>query len=60
MSNLFLLLLGIFGGIALLVFVLERVAKPMDPEQAQRLSRWIVPLVGLSPVLATLKYFLQG
>ena len=59
MSNLFFLLLCIFGGIALLVLVLERVAKPMEPEQAQRLSRWIVPLVGVSLALAALKYFMQ-
>ena len=60
MNNLFLLLLAIFGGIALISFVLERVARPMEPEQVQRLSRWIYPLVGLSLVLAALRYFLQG
>lgn len=58
MSNLLLLLLAIFGGLALLSFVLERIAKPMEPEKVQQLSRWIYPLVGLSLVLATLRYFL--
>lgn len=60
MSDLLLILVGIFGGIALLSFVLERIAKPMEPEQMQRISRWIYPLVGLSIVLAGLRYYLQG
>ncbi|PLW70341.1 hypothetical protein [Pseudohalioglobus lutimaris] len=60
MSNLLLLLAGIFGGLALLSFILERIAKPMEPEQMQRVSRWIYPLVGLSLVLAGLRYYLQG
>ena len=60
MNNLIMLLLAIFGGIALISFVLERVARPMEPEQVQRVSRWIYPLVGLSLVLAALRYFLQG
>lgn len=60
MSNLLLILVAIFGGIALLSFILERIAKPMEPEQVQRISRWIYPLVGLSLVLAALRYYLQG
>jgi heme/copper-type cytochrome/quinol oxidase subunit 1 len=59
-NNLLLLLLFIFGGIALIVFVLERFARPMEPEQVQRISRWIYPLVGLSLVLAVLRYYFQG
>ena len=60
MTNLFLLLLAIFGGIALLSIVLQRFASPMEPERVQRISRWIYPLVGLSLVLAMARYFLQG
>ena len=60
MNNLLLLLLFIFGGIAVLAFILERIAKPMEPERALRVSRWIYPLVGLLLVLSALKYFLQG
>ena len=60
MSNLLLLLAGIVGGLAVLSFILERIAKPMEPEQMQRVSRWIYPLVGLSLVLAGLRYYLQG
>ena len=58
MNNLILLLLAIFGGLALISFVLERIARPMEPEKVQRLSRWIYPLVGLSLVLAILRYYL--
>lgn len=60
MTNLFLLLLAIFGGIALLSIVLQRFASPMEPERVQRISRWIYPLVGLALVLAMARYFLQG
>jgi uncharacterized membrane protein len=60
MNNLLLLLLAIFGGLAVISFVLERIARPMEPEKVQRLSRWIYPLVGLSLVLASLRYFLMG
>jgi uncharacterized membrane protein len=60
MSDLLLILVAIFGGVALLSFILERIAKPMEPEQVQRISRWIYPLVGLSLVLAALRYYLQG
>lgn len=60
MNNLILLLLAIFGGIALISFVLERIAKPMEPEQVRRISRWIYPLVGLALVLSVLRYFLLG
>jgi len=59
-DNLLLLLLFIFGGIALLSFVLERFASPADPERVQQLSRWIYPLVGLLLVLSAARYFFQG
>jgi hypothetical protein len=57
MSTLVLLLLGIFGGVALMVVLGERFAKPASPEQMARLSRWIYPLVGLSILLALLDYY---
>ncbi|EEB80574.1 MAG: hypothetical protein P8L70_12610 [Halioglobus sp.] len=60
MTNLFLLLLAIFGGIAVLSLVLQRFASPMEPDKVNRISRWIYPLVGLALVLATARYFLQG
>jgi heme/copper-type cytochrome/quinol oxidase subunit 1 len=60
MTNLFLLLLAIFGDIAVLSLVLQRFASPMEPDKVNRISRWIYPLVGLALVLATARYFLQG
>ena len=60
MTNLFLVLLAIFGGLALLSNILQRFASPMEPERVQRISRWIYPLAGLALVLASARYFLQG
>ncbi|GHD26177.1 hypothetical protein [Parahalioglobus pacificus] len=58
MTNLFVLLLMIFGGVALMVFFGERFAKPANPEKLARLQRWLLPLVGLMLVLSTLNYYL--
>lgn len=58
MTNLVMILLFIFGGLALMAFVLERFVKPMEPEKVARLSRWIMPLVGLMLVLSLFKYYL--
>ncbi len=58
MSNLFILLALIFGGVALMVILGERFARPADPEQAARLSRWLWPLVGLMLLLSLLDYYL--
>ena len=57
MNTLFLLLLFIFGGVALLVVLGERFAKPADSEGMRRLQRWIIPLVGLMLVLSLAKYY---
>lgn len=57
MSNLLLVLLGIFAGVALMVVVLERFASPMEPERLRRLQRWILPLVGLMLVLSLIDYY---
>ena len=57
MNTLFILLLFIFGGVALMVVLGERFAKPLEPEKARQLSRWIMPLVALSIVLAMLNYY---
>jgi cadmium resistance protein CadD (predicted permease) len=58
MGNLLLLILLIFVGVALMVVLGERFAKPADPEQMRKLQRWIYPLVGLSLVLSLLNYYL--
>ncbi|WP_187276355.1 hypothetical protein [Parahaliea maris] len=58
MNNLFLVLLLIFGGVALMVVLGERFAAPASPEKMARLRRWLVPLVGLMLVLSLVNYYL--
>lgn len=57
MSTLLLLLLAIFGGVALMVLLGQRFAKPADPEQMRRLQRWLMPLVGLMLVLSLVQFY---
>ncbi len=58
MNNLVMVLLLIFGGVALMVVLGERFAKPADPERVRQLSRWLIPLVGLMLVLSVANYYL--
>ncbi len=58
MNNLVMVLLLIFGGVALMVVLGERFAKPADPERVRQLSRWLIPLVGLMLVLSVGNYYL--
>ena len=58
MNNLLFLLLLIFGGVALMVVLGERFAKPADPERMNQLRRWLIPLVGLSLVLSLINYYI--
>ena len=57
MNSLLLILLFIFGGVALMVVLGEKFAKPMEPEKLQRISRWIIPLVALSIVIQMFRYW---
>lgn len=57
MNNLLLLLLFIFGGVALMVVLGERFAKPMEPEKVAKLSRWIIPLVAVAIIVQMINYF---
>jgi len=57
MNNLFLILLLVFGGVALMVVLGERFAKPADPARMQQLRRWLIPLVGLMLVLSLVDYY---
>ena len=57
MNNVLLILLFIFGGVALMVVLGERFAKPADPQRMQQLRRWVMPLVGLMLVLSLLRYY---
>jgi cadmium resistance protein CadD (predicted permease) len=60
MDNLLVILVVIFSGVALMVVLGERFAKPTDPEKMQKLQRWILPLVGLSLVLSLGRYYWPG
>jgi uncharacterized membrane protein YfcA len=57
-NDLLVLLLLIFAGVALMVVLGERFAKPIEPERMRRLSRWIYPLVGLMLVLSLVRFYL--
>lgn len=58
MNNLLMLLLFIFGSVALMVFLGERYAKPADSERMARMRRWLVPLVGVMLLLSLLDFYL--
>ncbi len=58
MNVLLVILLCVFAGVALMVLLGERYAKPMPAEKMARLQRWIMPLVGLMLVLTMIKYYL--
>ena len=57
MNNLLLVLLFVFGGVALMVVLGERFAKPADPARMQQLRRWLIPLVGLMLVLSLVDFY---
>jgi len=57
MENLFKLLFYLFIAVAVMVLVLERVGKPMEGEQLQKWSRWVIPLVALLLVLQLVRYY---
>jgi len=59
MNTLFLLLLFIFGGVALMVVLGEKFARPMELEKLRRLARWIIPLVAVSIVIQLILYWLR-
>jgi hypothetical protein len=58
MNNLLLILLFIFGGVALMVVLGERFARPVDPARMQRIRRWLMPLVGVMLLLSLLDFYL--
>lgn len=57
MNNLFLILLLVFAGVALMVVFGERFAQPADPQRMRKLQRWLIPLVGLTLVLSLVRYY---
>mgnify|MGYP003406530595 FL=1 len=58
MDTLLLVLLLIFGGVALMVVLGERFAQPADPQRLRQLQRWLLPLVGLMLVLSLVDHYL--
>jgi len=58
MNNLLLILLLVFGGVALMVVLGERFAKPADPARMQQLRRWLIPLVGVMLVLSLVDFYI--
>ena len=58
MNNLLLVLLFIFGGVALMVVFGERFARPVAPRRLVQLRRWLIPLVGLMLVLSLADFYL--
>ncbi|MEM8563085.1 MAG: hypothetical protein AAGF57_12660 [Pseudomonadota bacterium] len=56
--NLLILLALIFGGVSLMVVISKRFSGANDERNAQRLQRWLLPLVGIMLVLTLVNYFL--
>ncbi len=60
MDNLLLILVLTFAGVALLVVVLERTAKPMDEAQQSKLSGWLYIALFLLMIGSLVRYFVGG
>lgn len=59
MNNLIVILLLIFGGVALMVVLGGKFAKPMEPDKMHKLSRWIMPLVIISIIIQMIYVYTQ-
>jgi hypothetical protein len=57
MSNVLLILLFIFGGVALMVVLGERFARPADPRRMRQMRRWLIPLVGVMLLLSLVDFY---
>jgi cadmium resistance protein CadD (predicted permease) len=58
MLNLLLILVLLFAVLAILLPLLEKRGKEMSPEQMQRMSRWLIPLIAIALVLQAIRYFM--
>jgi len=56
MLNLLLILVLLFAVLAILLPLLEKRGKEMTPEQMQRMSRWLIPLIAIALVLQAIRY----
>lgn len=59
MGNLLTILAFLFIALIVLVPVIEKFAPRPSPKQQAKISRWILPLVGLSLILALFKSFMS-
>jgi len=57
MNNTLLILLFIFGAVALMVVLGERLARPADPQRMRQLRRWLIPLVGVMLLLSLVDFY---
>ncbi|MBL4827958.1 MAG: hypothetical protein JKY66_09650 [Spongiibacteraceae bacterium] len=60
MGNLLLILLCLFGALAVVVFVAQKYAKPIDDKQQAKLSRVFIVLVFVLLVGRFIQYLLGG
>jgi cadmium resistance protein CadD (predicted permease) len=58
MDTLILLLLFIFAGVALMVVLGKKFAKPVESEKLHKFTRWIIPLVALSIIIQMFRYWM--
>lgn len=56
MPNIILILLLLFATLFIMVTLVERFGKKQSEEEVSRLSRWILPLVGLLLILQLIAY----
>jgi len=56
--NLLVLLLLIFGGVALIAVVSRRFSGPEESKRMQQLQRWLMPLVGVMLLLSLLNHYI--
>lgn len=59
MDNLFKILIILFASLAVMVFVLERIGKPMDDEQQSKISKWFLPLMAILALASIFRYFMD-
>lgn len=57
MPDLLKILLGLFAGLALLIWMASKNPVEFSEEQQSRMSKWIMILVGLIMIASAIKYF---
>ena len=58
MLNLISIIVVLFAALAIIVPLLEKYGSEPSPEKLQKISRWIVPLIGLAIVLQAARYLM--